>query len=185
VTGERRAARRRKAPGVPLATRLVVPHRPPDLLHRRRLVDALSAAAELPLALVAAPAGAGKSSLIGDWVRAGAAPGPVAWVGLDGEAVGRSEFWTLVFAAVEGALGDPGAFAKQGPVDPALVAFLNRLADEPRPVVLVLDDFQEVLDDAVAADLDALLQHPPPALRVLIASRRDPPLRLGRLRVGG
>src|SRR5688500_10930310 len=121
----------------PLATRLVVPGRPPGFLPRPRLLDALSEAAERPLALVAAPAGAGKTALIGDWVRSGRAPGPVAWVALDGEAVDRSRLWMLAFAAVGRALGDPAAFPPQGPVDAALVTFLNRLVGEPRPVVLV------------------------------------------------
>ena len=167
----------------PLATRLVVPGRPPDLLSRGRLLDALTEAAERPLALVAAPAGAGKTALIAEWVRSGLAPGPVAWVCLDGEQAGRSSFWSLVFAAVAGALDDEGAFPIQGSVDAALVAFLNRLAGAAQPVVVVLDDFQAVRDEAVAADLDALLDHPPAALRLVIATRRDPALRLGRLRV--
>ena len=46
----------------------------------------------------------------------------------------------------------------------------------------MLDDFHEVAD-AVHADVDQLLHHPPPALRLVIATRADPPLRLGRLRV--
>ena len=48
--------------------------------------------------------------------------------------------------------------------------------------MLVLDDFHEVAD-AVHADVDQLLHRPPPALRLVIATRADPPLRLGRLRV--
>ena len=65
---------------------------------------------------------------------------------------------------------------------PELVNALDRL-DEP--VVLVLDDLHEVGDGAAIADLDRLLRHPPPALRIVAATRIDPPLRLGRLRIAG
>ena len=58
----------------------------------------------------------------------------------------------------------------------------NALADRETPIVLVLDDFHEVAD-GVHADLDLLLRHPPPALRLVIATRADPPLHLGRLRL--
>ena len=49
----------------------------------------------------------------------------------------------------------------------------------------VLDDYQEVRDGGVHAVLDALLQHPPPGLRLVLATRADPPLPLARLRARG
>ena len=42
------------------------------------------------------------------------------------------------------------------------------------PIVLVLDDLHEVTDDQVMSDLAMLLRAPPPGLRLLIATRRDP-----------
>ncbi len=65
---------------------------------------------------------------------------------------------------------------------PSLVNALDAL-DEP--VVLVLDDLHEIGDGAVFADLDRLLRHPPPALRLVAATRVDPSLRLGRMRLAG
>ena len=58
-------------------------------------------------------------------------------------------------------------------------------ASRRRPGLLVLDDFQEVRDPGVADLLDALLQHPPPALRLVLATRVDPRLPLARLRARG
>ena len=66
--------------------------------------------------------------------------------------------------------------------DALVSALAAALEERKQPIVLVLDDFHEVAD-AVHADVDHLLHHPPPALRLVIATRADPPLRLGRLRV--
>ena len=66
----------------------------------------------------------------------------------------------------------------QGRVDRLTSALITALDGRDEPVVLVLDDFHEVAE-AVHGDLDQLPNRPPPALRVVIATR-DPPLRLGR-----
>ena len=62
---------------------------------------------------------------------------------------------------------------------------LDSLAARDEPVTLVLDDFHEVSDPAVAEDLQTLVEHAPPALRLVISTRTDPQLRLQRLRVSG
>jgi len=64
-------------------TKLAPPALPNDLVGRPRLHAALSAAVALPLTLVSAPPGAGKTVMVASWVRSGAAPGPVAWASLD------------------------------------------------------------------------------------------------------
>jgi len=53
------------------------------------------------------------------------------------------------------------------------------------PVVLVLDDFQLITGTAVLESFGHLLAQQPPPLRLLIATRADPPLGLHRLRVSG
>src|SRR4051812_32545531 len=121
----------------PLSTRLVLPHPAPDLIPRPALLRRLTEAASRPLTLVAAPAGAGKTSLASSWARAGLAPGSVAWVSLDGERLTRPAFWTLVLESVHAALPGERPFRLPGSTDFALVAFMNRMAAQPRPVVLV------------------------------------------------
>jgi LuxR family maltose regulon positive regulatory protein len=59
------------------------------------------------------------------------------------------------------------------------------LAELPVPVILVLDDFQEITDAAVLDSLNHLIDHQPPHLRLVLITRSDPVLRLHRLRVGG
>ena len=70
---------------------------------------------------------------------------------------------------------------RMGLVAPALA---DALEGAEQPVVLVLDDFHEVID-AVHEDLERLVRFPPPALRLVIVTRADPPIGLGRLRLDG
>jgi LuxR family transcriptional regulator, maltose regulon positive regulatory protein len=54
-----------------------------------------------------------------------------------------------------------------------------------RPVVVVLDDFQELTNPAVLDSLATVLRRSPASLRLVLASRKDPPLPLARLRDTG
>ena len=49
----------------------------------------------------------------------------------------------------------------------------------------MLDDFQEVGTGDVLADVESLLEQPHPSLRLVLATRSDPPVRLQRLRLAG
>jgi LuxR family transcriptional regulator, maltose regulon positive regulatory protein len=66
-------------------------------------------------------------------------------------------------------------------------ALINELAAQPgdEQAVLVLDDYHLIDAQPVHESLLLLLEHLPPGLRVVLASRSDPPLPLGRLRARG
>jgi LuxR family maltose regulon positive regulatory protein len=92
--------------------------------------------------------------------------------------------------------GHPGIGERAGPLlgppapssfDGLVTAVINELAAEPGEdeVLLVLDDYHLIDSQPVHASLMFLLEHLPPGLRVVLASRSDPPLPLGRLRAGG
>jgi LuxR family maltose regulon positive regulatory protein len=153
---------------------------------RPRLHEVLDEGTQRALTLISAPPGAGKTVLLGSWVAAGGPPGPVAWLSLDPADADRRRFWRAVLEALDRA-GAGEAVAElaahpQGRVDRLTAALVTALDARDEPVVLVLDDFHEVAE-AVHGDLDQLLNHPPSALRLVIATRADPPLRLGRLRL--
>jgi LuxR family transcriptional regulator, maltose regulon positive regulatory protein len=124
--------------------------------------------------------------LLGSWIAAGGPPGPVAWLSLDAADADRRRFWRAVLEALDRAGAGDAVTAlaahPQGRVDRLMAALVAALDGREEPVVLVLDDFHEVAE-AVHGDLDHLLHRPPAALRVVIATRADPPLRLGRLRL--
>jgi LuxR family maltose regulon positive regulatory protein len=174
-------AREAPSSAVP-ATKFALPPEQPGIIVRDRLLAALDAGIRRPLTLISAPPGAGKTALLGSWIASGRAPGSVAWLSLDAADADRRRFWRAVLEALRRAGADELAThprARPGAVVSALTA---ALAERAETVVLVLDDFHEVAE-TVHADIDQLLHHPPPALRLVIATRADPPLRLARLRV--
>jgi LuxR family maltose regulon positive regulatory protein len=75
--------------------------------------------------------------------------------------------------------------APAGSPEAAVTALVNELAGGPDPVVLVLDDYHLIEAAPVHRSVEALLAHLPPGLRLVLASRADPPLALARLRAGG
>jgi LuxR family transcriptional regulator, maltose regulon positive regulatory protein len=164
------------------ATKFALPPAQAAIIVRARLLAALDDGIRRPLTLISAPPGAGKTALLGSWIGAGRAPGPVAWLSLDAADGDRRRFWRAVLEALARAgvtLTEPADHAHGRPDPDKLAAALDERDD---PVVLVLDDFHEVAE-SVHRDLDRLLHRPPRGLRLVIATRADPPLRLGRLRL--
>jgi LuxR family transcriptional regulator, maltose regulon positive regulatory protein len=173
-----------------LRTKFAVPRGPRAIVVRPRLFDALDAAVEAPLTLVAAPAGAGKSALVSSWIAAGRAPGPVAWLSLDADDADRRRFWravlqTLGRATRDDALRSLDVSPREPPeLEQVLPPLFDALDGRAQPIVLVLDDFEDVAHE-VADDLERLIRFPAPELRVVVITRVDPPIALGRLRLDG
>ena len=175
-----------------LATKLHVPGPRPGFVARPRLAGALGEGLARRLVLVCAPAGFGKTALLADWVRSG--DRRVAWLSLDAADNDPVRFWRHVVAALDRAR--PGIGERVGPLlgPPAppsfeglVTALINGLAAQPGEdeIVLVLDDYHLVDAQRVHASLEFLLEHLPPGLRLVVASRSDPPLPLPRLRASG
>jgi LuxR family transcriptional regulator, maltose regulon positive regulatory protein len=154
-------------------------------VRRERLFDQLDRGVERPLTLLAAPPGAGKTVLLGSWIAARRPAAPVAWLSLDPSDGEHRRFWRAVLEALHRASGRQVGRVRAPSGDRASVlvgALTAALPTDGSPVVLVLDDFHEVAD-TIHADLELLLRHPLPSLRLVVASRADPPLHLGRLRL--
>jgi LuxR family maltose regulon positive regulatory protein len=172
-----------------LATKLYVPRPRPGFLARPRLLERINEGTAGALTLVCSPAGFGKTGLLGDWARR--SQQPVAWLSLDGGDSDPARFWRYVAAALDTVRpgvrqrADALLQSPQPPLDAALTVLINELAAQPDRVLLVLDDYHLVDAEPVHASLGFLLEHLPPGLRLLLASRADPPLPLARLRAGG
>ena len=175
-----------------LATKLQVPRSRPGLVARRRLADQLEEGLNRGLVLVAAPAGYGKSVLLSEWVRG--MTQPVAWLSLDGGDNDPVRFWRHVLAALDAVR--PGMAERLGPLagppaplayDALVSALINDVVADPGlpDVLLVLDDYHLISSDTLQASVRFLLDHRPPQLRVVLASRSDPPLGLARYRGRG
>ncbi|EXI68616.1 MAG: ATP-dependent transcriptional activator MalT [Candidatus Accumulibacter adjunctus] len=161
-----------------------------DFVVRDELQCQLEDAARLPLTVVTAPLGYGKTSLVAHWLanRVGLA----AWLSLD---AGDDEPYAFIHALVaavrsvlpEACSGTLACFAAQHLPPLAVLAALldNELDDLAEPLVLVLDDLHRIDDRETYALLDRLLLRPPPHLHLVLITRGDPPLSLGALRVRG
>jgi ATP/maltotriose-dependent transcriptional regulator MalT len=175
-----------------LATKLYVPQLPPGFVSRPRLAARLAEGLARGLLLVCAPAGFGKTSLLADWARRGQRP--VAWLSLDADDNDPARFWRHVVAAVDRVAPEVGQRVEPllGPPAPPsfeglVTALINELAtpvgeDE---MVLVLDDYHLIEAQPVHVSIGFLLEHLPPCLRLVLASRADPLLPLARLRARG
>lgn len=173
-----------------LATKLHVPRLRPGFAPRPRLLERLAEAMGRDLVLLCTPAGFGKTTLMADWARRGQRP--VAWLSLDAGDNDPVRFWRHVGAALDGA--HPGVAGRVNAlledVQPAsseavVTTLVNELADVTGEVVLVLDDYHLIQAPPVHASLGLLLEHLPDSLRLMLASRADPPLPLARLRARG
>src|SRR5499425_327710 len=159
---------------------------------RPRLVAGLAQGIGRGVTVVCGPAGCGKSTLLGDWARR--CRWPVAWLSLDAGDNDPARFWRYVAAALEGAR--PGAGGSAGVLlndrrrprwEAVAAAVINQLAVVPDAgaVILVLDDYHLIEAATVQDSVAFLVERLPPGLRLVLASRTDPPLPLARLRARG
>src|ERR687886_1504642 len=173
-----------------LATKLFVPPARAHGVLRPRLFDRLQHGLQGKFTLISAPAGFGKTTLVSAWV-AGCAR-PVAWLSLDERDNDPARFLTYLVAALQtiapivgagvvGVLQSP----QPPPTESLLTALLNDITTLPDHFVLVLDDYHVIDAQAVDQALTFLLEHLPPRMHLVIATREDPQLPLARLRARG
>ncbi len=173
-----------------LSTKLHAPRPRREMVDRRRLTD--RAAASLPpLTLVSAPAGFGKTTLLTDWCADADRHGrSVAWLSLDERDNDPTLFWSYLlaaFATVDPAIGEDASSLLQEaqPLESVASSLLNDLARHEGEILVVLDDFHVIGSTEICTTVSFLIEHVPPPVHLVIASRADPPLPLARLRARG
>jgi LuxR family maltose regulon positive regulatory protein len=181
---------------VVLSSRLAPPRRPTALVERERLLAVLDGALSTPLTLVSAPAGFGKTTLLSAWASRHQAQ--VAWLSLEELDNSPTRFWVALIAALRrgpwGAarLGETAVALLQSPQPPPLSSLLTALLQElesrevsPIPLVLMLDDYQVIEEQAIHEGITFWVEHQPAHLHLLLSSRVDPALPLARWRARG
>jgi len=182
-----------------LLTKLNRPRLPNDLVLRSRLVEWLNHDMDRPLILVCAPAGFGKSTLVGTWLEQMAAgqaeqvtPLPSAWLSLDENDSDLNLFLHYFIAALRTIFNEACEEtlallqARQQPPQAVLYAtFSNELAKLRGECILVLDDYHTLHNPEVHNLLGELLRHWPKPLHLVLISRISPPLPLDSLRAKG
>lgn len=179
-----------------LAVKFFIPAPRVGIVPRTLLLARFSAGLARPLTLISAPAGFGKSTLLGQW--AAQAQRCISWLSLDAAENDPARFWLYVCAAIQKpsrgcstAQSAPlaeimGMLQTSTPVTtPLLDALINAVTLLGEERVLALDDYHVVSSPTVQEGMAYLLDHLPPNLRLVIATRTDPPLPLSRLRARG
>jgi LuxR family maltose regulon positive regulatory protein len=138
---------------------------------------------------ISAPAGSGKTVLMRSWITEAGLVRHAAWVPVDGEERDPQRFWLSVLGALRETV--PGAAlvrALTAAPDLDGWAIVERLLTDLAPLAgrlwLVIDDVHELGLDALR-QLELLVLRAPPALRFVLATRRDVRLGLHRLRLEG
>ena len=160
-----------------LRAKLRAPTAPEHFVRRARLHRLLDEVATAPVTLVVAPAGAGKTSLLSGWTAESATP--ICWLTLDETDRGAAQLWSGVIEALATRILGCGEQARALLQHPeSVLAGIDNLLEDldlllTSSTVLVLDDVHLIDDDeAVNSSLAYFVQHVPPLLHVVLASRR-------------
>ena len=166
-----------------------------EQLVRRRLFDLLQNATDRKLSIISAPTGYGKTTLLAHWRQVEEAELPFAWVSLDEQDNDPIRLWRHIMEALHRTLPDEEDFGTdvlvgmsavgQDFVGTTLPTLINELAELPYQVVVVLDDYQFVTEEDAHESVAFFVEHLPENVHLVISSRTDPPLPLGRLRARG
>jgi len=173
-----------------LVTKFTIPPLRSVLLARSHLLEVLEQSRSVPLTLLSASAGFGKTTLLSAWARESS--GQVAWLTLDEQDNDPTRFWTSVIAALRHGgtpLGEAAEALLHAPqsslLTSALTSLINDLAALAQDTALILDDYQVISEPAIHASLQFALDRLPPRLHLCLSSRVDPQLPLARLRAKG
>ncbi|PKN97330.1 MAG: helix-turn-helix transcriptional regulator [Chloroflexi bacterium HGW-Chloroflexi-4] len=169
---------------IPPIRRAIVPR--PALI--ARLNEGL--ATNRKLTLISAPAGFGKTTLVSEWAsRCGR---PVAWLSLDEGDNDPTRFLVYIVKAMQTITSKIGAdvvaalqSARPPSSESLLTSLLNEIAALPDKFILVLDDYHMLDSKPVDQALTFMVEHMPPQMVLIIATREDPQLPLARLRAHG
>jgi len=171
-------------------TKFVPPRLRDDVVLRGRLVDTLRAVVNSrPLTLLSAPAGYGKTTLLASLTDI-----PLAWVSIDEEDNDPARFFITLLNALQNldsSFGEGIQSLLSSLENPAgesrriISAFINEILEKLPEALLVFDDLHFISEPVIYSALDYLLEHLPPQMHLIIATRHDPPLSLARLRARG
>src|SRR3954469_25886431 len=158
------------------------------LLDRDDLVQLLDRAATKRVTVISAPPGSGKTSLLRAWAGRSTNLCSVAFVSVDRDQWNAQRFWCAVRDAIGNPTGSIDPEPKPAPSavldgDQVFERVLFELAEHTEPVALIIDDLHELRSTEALTQLEQLLAILPSSARVVFSSRRDPPIRLHRLRL--
>jgi len=173
-----------------LSTKLCIPPPRPVLVSRPRLIERLDAGAHGKLTLVSAPAGFGKTTLVGEWLHGVKKGG--SWLSLDDTDNDPARFLIYLITALQqidkrageatqALLGSP----QPPPPDILLTTLINEITAISNAFILVIDDYHVIHTLAIHKQLSFIIEHQPAQMHLVLLTREDPPLPLAQLRARG
>ncbi|HZU69160.1 MAG TPA: LuxR C-terminal-related transcriptional regulator [Ktedonobacteraceae bacterium] len=174
-----------------LATKLHPPRPRSRLVSRAHLVERLQQGMESALTLISAPAGFGKTTLLAQWLAESGTP--VAWLSLEPGENEPIRFFSYFLASLQTLHPQLGTTARAlletSPgiaLERVLALLINDVLESVTdPFALVLDDYHVIETETIHGGVAFLLEHLPPQMHLVMATRADPPLPLMRLRARG
>jgi LuxR family maltose regulon positive regulatory protein len=170
-------------------TKFSIPRVSSGLIPRPHLIERLNVSLNRKLSLICAPAGYGKTTLLSQWLAD--IPQPIAWLSLDENDNDLDVFLGYFLATLQTIIPAAGQETlsllqapQKLPLEQITITLVNELAKQHDPFVIILDDYHNITDSEVHQFMDAMIAYMPPAMHLVVASRKDLPLPLVRLRIG-
>lgn len=142
------------------------------------------------ITIVSAPPGYGKTTLVASWLNG--AKHPFSWLTLDEGDNDPARFFAYMIAAIEPVTGIPGdaladvlRSSKLPPVEILVTLLGNAIASSEIPFVFVLDDYHVIRNVYIHKVIQKVLDYLPPVMKLVLVTRKDPPLSLAKWRVRG
>ena len=165
------------------SSKLTRPAPPPRIVDRLQLYARLDQWQTKPVVFIHAPAGYGKSILASRWLELRGLDAQSAWLSLDRGDDDPLQFLRYLAAALEplapGIIDAVQPLLNEAEIKPerALAVLLDRLQGDPQaadknPLLLVLDDLQQVDSAALAALMTLLLEWRPARLHLMLLGRK-------------
>jgi len=171
-----------------VTTKLTPPRTTSQLVARDRLLSLIPLKETVPLVLICAPAGFGKTTLTRQYLQH--RQQPYAWLSLEPNDNEPQRFLRYVVAALRTLNKNFAEVLFQSLCSTATIApehilplLVNEIAGADNPMLLVLDDFHEINDTTTQQCIAYFIEHMPKDFSLIITSRTEPSLPLARMRV--
>lgn len=173
-----------------IVTKYTLPPAGSNDVHRAGLIEHLLSGMVHRSTLISAPPGFGKSTLAAEVARRSVRR--AAWLSLDRGDNDPMQFGAYLIAAIRRAglsLGEQVEsllhLPEQPPLQTLVAILINALATAEADLLLVLDDYQVIVQDEIHLAIANLLYRLPPNAHLMIVSRTRPPLPLAWLKARG
>lgn len=177
-------------PATILATKLFIPPPRYGIVARPHLIERLNEGLHCKLILISTPAGFGKTTLVSEWLASCRIP--ASWLSLDESDSDPARFISYLVKSLQNiqvGIGEGLLAALQSPqplqIETILTSLLNEISTISQNFLLVLDDYHSIDSQPADQALAFIIEHQPPQMHLVIATREDPSLPLARLRAQG